>query len=289
MLLIFVEYGILAATFTLAKVAVTSGAPLFLLMVRMLIAGFFLMLYEWGRRGIAWEALLRDRGLYLHAILFHVFFAFVPEFWALQYISSTKTSLLYALTPFIAAILSYFLEGERLSKRQLAGIVVSFAAMLPVLVSGGVDWVVVTGAECVLLGAVVSATYAWFIIKRLLKRGHSIACVNGVAFFGGGILCAISFGVFEWGNAVPAITDAARFWPALIALVVVAHGVSYPLYSFLIKKYSITFMTLCGFFVPLCTALYGVIFLGEPFVSAYAWGIGGLAAGLMLFSGVTPW
>lgn len=288
---IITEYAILASTFTLAKIVVSVSTPLFLLTVRMLIAATLLLGYARIKYRLSLHELLRDTQLFVLAGLFHAYLAFVPEFWALQYVSSARASLLYGLTPFFAALMSAYIEQEKLTKRQKTGMLLAFSSLVPFILSrAGEEGVTASQifsfglAELALIGAVISATFAWFIVKKLMSRGHKIPTINGVAFGIGGVLCAFSFFVIEYIPGSNPVSDPTLFWPTLGMLIVIAHLLSYPLYSWLLKRYSITFVTLCGFLSPLFAGLYGVLFLGEKLSGEYGCALIGLIIGLWLFT-----
>ena len=113
MLLIALEYAILASTFTIAKKALSYSPPFFLIATRMLIAGFFLLAAAIFLGRVSWQKVRKDWFLFFQAALFHSYLAFIPEFWALQHLSSAKTSIMYAVTPFVATLLAHVLHGQR--------------------------------------------------------------------------------------------------------------------------------------------------------------------------------
>lgn len=287
MLLIILEYAILAATFTLAKKALSFSPPFFLIMTRLLIAGFFLITYSVLRKRFNVQKMLEDKWLFASVGLFHAYLAFVPEFWALQFVTSAKTSIIYAATPFVAALLSYLFYRERLSSWQWVGMLVGTIGLIPLMV-----WKVEPGEwggflslslpELVLIGSMASACYAWFIIKKLMNRGHSVPLINGVAMGLGGLLC-IPTVLYAEPHALMHVTSWSGFATWLSALIVLSHFASYNLYSWLLKRYSITFMTFCGFLCPLFSTLFGALFLGEVITWHYFASIAGITTGLALF------
>ena len=106
--LAILEYAILASTFTIAKVAVGYADPLFLIGVRMIVSAPLMFLVHGVQKNSSFKIAKSDIRIFILVSLFHVFLPFVGEFWALQFMSSAKTAITYSLTPFIAAVLSYF-------------------------------------------------------------------------------------------------------------------------------------------------------------------------------------
>src|SRR3989337_2029009 len=126
MILVIVLYLLFASTFTLGKAALSYVPPFLFIGMRMIFGGSLLLAYY---RLIAKRKIIintYDYSLFLRIIVFHIFCAYTLEFWALEYVTSAKTCLLYNLSPFITAIFSYFLFAETLSYRQLCGLAIGF-------------------------------------------------------------------------------------------------------------------------------------------------------------------
>ena len=133
--LALLEYAILASTFTIAKVAVSYANPLFLIGVRMVIAAPLMFLLHGINKEKSKSVEKRDVHIFLLAGIFHIFLPFVAEFWALQYVTSSKAAIIYSLTPFIAAILSFFILKRLISFMQFLGLLIGLLGLLPILLS----------------------------------------------------------------------------------------------------------------------------------------------------------
>lgn len=266
--LAFLEYAILASTFTIAKVAIRYADPLFLIGMRMVISAPFMFLVHRFHKDNSFRIARADIGRFIMVGLFHIFVPFVGEFWALQYMSSAKTAITYSLTPFIASILSYFLLRKKISSKQTLGLVIGLLGLLPILISGDdVDFVggeifFISMPEIILLIAVTSASYAWFIVSDLMKKGYGISLINGVAMLLGGILSLVVW-YFTSGETSPLRGELSDFiiWTGL--LVLVANVISYNFYGWLLKHMSITLMSAVGFLCPIFASIYGLLLLNE--------------------------
>lgn len=262
------EYAILASTFTIAKVAVGYADPLFLIGVRMVVSAPLMLLIHKTQKNGSFKIAKRDIGSFILVSLFHIFLPFVGEFWALQFMSSAKTAITYSLTPFIAAVLSYFILRKKISSKQTLGLVIGLLGLLPILISGddvdllGGEFFFVSMPEIVLLIAVTSASYAWFLVSDLMKKGYGISFINGVAMFFGGVLSLVAW-YASAGDTSPIHGDTNEFllWTAL--LIIVANVVSYNFYGWLLKHMSITLMSAIGFLCPIFASLYGLVLLNE--------------------------
>lgn len=292
MILIIILYALLAAAFTIAKVSVAYANPFFLIGFRMIIAGTLLLGYYWfTKKTKAIEP--SDYSLFAQVAFFHIYLAFIPEFWALQYIASVKVNLMYASTPFISAVLAYFLLHERLHWRQRAGIVVGFIALLPVLLNHGdeafemaalfkISW-----PEAMLMLSIMSAAYAWFVIKKLMNKKYSLTFINGFSMLVGGIASFITWALAKHAGLIggPAVYDWQLFLTYVIILIVLSNFIVYNLYGWLMHHYSITLITMAGFLCPIFGAVYGALFLHESLSWHYLFATAGIAFGLWLFHG----
>lgn len=281
MVLVALLYAILATTFILAKNALVYAKPFFLIGFRMTIAGIVLLTFASIRQRFVLHR--EDWWLFFKVALFHVYFSFILEFWALQYLSALKTTLIYSTTPFIAALLSYSLLKERLSKLKMAGITIGLCGMVPVFMrSGGAlqDLLCITIPDIVLMGAVVSGAYAWFLVKQLLVKGYSLPIVNGVAMFIGGIL---SFSTSVCFETAPFVYNWHYFMLWVAALIIVSNVIVYNFYGWLLHRYSITFLTFAGFLCPSFATLYDWLLLGGVLQPHYLISLGLVIVGLYVF------
>ncbi|MBX9831373.1 DMT family transporter [Candidatus Babeliales bacterium] len=287
MILVVILYAILASTFIFAKEAVSYAKPCFLIGFRMIIAGSLL----WGSQFFLNRKTAmpkrEDWFLFFKTTVFHIYLAFVLEFWSLQYVSALKTTIIYSATPFIAALLSYFLLKERLSFKKLLGVMIGIGGLMPTLLaqaSGSelsMELWRISLPEGVLMIAVVSATYAWFLVSQLMKKGYSFGLINGIAMFMGGIMSLATSAVFE-GFSSP-IKD---FWPFMMwvfLLIITANIVFYNMYSWLLQRYSITFLSFSGFLCPCFGTLYDWLFMGGTLAWQTFASLGLITIGLYLF------
>lgn len=286
MVLVVVLYALLALTFILAKKAVTFAQPCFLIGFRMIMAGVILIGFHLFRHEKKWVIKAGDYWLFFKTSIFHIYLAFVLEFWALQHITALKTTLIYSSTPFIAALLSYALLNERLSWQKCFGIVIGLGGLIPVLMANSTSEGVANIAslslpEIVLFIAVVSSAYAWFLVKDLMKKGYSLSMINGTAMLAGGLMSLATSAVFE-GLAYP-VYDWVPFLGWVFALILVANVIVYNLYGWLFNRYSITFIAFSGFLCPGFGTLYEWLFMGTAITWHYFASLILVTVGLYIF------
>ena len=284
MILVILLYLLFASTFTLGKAALAYVSPFLFIGIRMSLGGGMLLAYyAWiAKQKISISRL--DYSLFARIIVFHIFCAYTLEFWALEYVTSAKACLLYNLSPFITALLYYFLRNEGLTIKQVAGLIIGFLGFIPILVSQTpieqIGWHLgfLSCYEIALIVSVISSAYGWMMVKQLMEKKYSLVLINGIGMTGGGILALMLSSIKE---GLPVIKQASVTMPTVvgfvgtmgeriimlgiysIALVIIANIIGYNLYGYLLSRYSATFLSFAGFMTPLFAAFLGWIFLHE--------------------------
>ena len=283
-------YGLFASVFTIAKKALLYCPPIFLIGLRMFLGGIVLLGY----------LAIKDRKKLIikkeHIVLFipivfvHIYLAYVTEFWALNYLTAAKTCLLYSLSPFLAAIFSYFYFCEVVTVKKTIGLFLGFFGFLPVLLSssdaessikaiGFLSW-----PEIAMFVSVLSSVYGWTVFRNLTREHkYSPFLINGVGMLGGGILAYITSMIFEAPRPELLVTNWLELLPLVALLILIANVISYNLYGYLLKKYTATLLSFAGFLCPLMAALFGWFFLGEGVQKEFFFTLGFVALGLYLF------
>jgi drug/metabolite transporter (DMT)-like permease len=252
---------------------------------------------------------VHDYSYFIRIILFHIFCSYTLEFWALEYVTSAKACLLFNLSPFITALLSYFLYAERLTFRQLLGLTVGFLGFIPILCAQGLPELLswhfgfISLYELALIGSVIFSAYGWIMMKELIQKGYSFIMINGIGMLGGGIL---SFALSLYKEGWPMMKEVPVFSQELVmrygnvgesiimlgiyscALILIANIICYNLYGYLLSRYSLTFLSFSGFMTPLFAALLGWLFLGEQVTWHFFATICLVFAGLYLFHEKKP-
>jgi len=285
---------LIASTFTIGKLALQYLEPIFLIGSRMIISGLLLLGYLIfvAKKTIKFSKTeLLD---FASIILFHIYIAFVAEFIALKYLSSVKVCLLYNLSPFISALFSYFYFSEVMTRKKLLGLAIGFAAFIPTFFLNGESdasmrfFGVITLAELLMITSVISVSYGWIIMRRLIRKNYSVIGVNGIGMLGGGILATITSFFVEGTPALKSVHSSATMDFFAIAgymtlAIIIANIVFYNLYGYLLHKYTATFLSFAGFITPLFAAVYGWVLLGETVDWSFFFTVAFVVIGLYLF------
>ena len=313
MFLIILQYLLLASTFTIGKAALDYAQPIFFVAIRMILGGGLLLVYQYFFNRKQWRLDKQDILVFVKMMFFHIAISFGCEFWALQYVSAAKVGLLWNLAPFVTALFAYHYFNEQMTSKKWIGLCIGFVGLLPALITSAPgeavsgSWSFLSFAELVLFVAIVSGSYAWILMKELVTdKDYSPIMVNGVAMLGGGIIdLLVSFMI----ESPPYITTVPRFGAHcqsfiarhlctvlsfeyagmalfviyLVALVLIANVVCFNLYAYLLRFYSATFVSFCGFSTPLFAALFDWLFRGEVVGMSFFVSVAIVSVGLYIF------
>lgn len=289
MFYVLLLYALFASVFTVSKAALLVTSPLFLVGARMLVAGVVLSGFALWKEGSFFRFGRAVWAQLLLLALFNIYLTNVFEFWGLQYLTSAKTCLIYSLSPFLSALLSYFLFAERLSSQKWGGLLLGSIGFIPILMHQtsqeelGGQFFVFSLAEFSVILATCCSVYGWILLKQVVQEhGLSPVTANGVSMTVGGVIALFHSWCTETWDPFP-VSDYAIFFQATCLLIVISNLICYNLYGFLLKRYSATFISFAGFTTPLFAVLFGKFFLGEELSPAFYLSYGVIFAGLLMF------
>lgn len=265
-------FALFASLFTLSKTALDYSEPFFLIGSRMFLAGILLLshqfLFNRSNWKIHWNHLIP---LVLLGFV-SIYVTNIAEIWGIQYMSSAKACLMYSLSPFVAALLAYFILKERMSAKKWMGLTVGFIGLMPILFVStnsselSKDLFLFSWAELSILIAVVASVYGWILLKKILHEYRfSPMLANGFSMLiGGGLALLHSYLSGENWAPVPVIDHQyVPFLEIALWMLLISNVICYNLYGYLLKRFSATFMSLAGLVTPLFASLFGWYFLDE--------------------------
>ncbi|MEM7176023.1 MAG: DMT family transporter [Chlamydiota bacterium] len=287
--LIFAMYAVWSSIYSLGRIALDCSPPVFLTASRMLLAGVLLIgflaikrprLLKVNKRSFLSICALAFLGVYLTNVL---------ELWGLSYIAPAKVSLIYSLTPFFAAILSYIHFNEKMTAQKLIGMIVGFCGLLPILLAKNESEDVLRAftffswPELAVIGAVFFAAYGWIFLRSVVKEDISSLCANGYAMLIGGTLALTHSLIFDSWQPIP-VADGKLFpfFQGVILMTLISNILCYNLYGYLLKKFTVTFLTLVGLSSPIFASINDWILRGEPLSWTVFLSTGIISIGLFL-------
>jgi drug/metabolite transporter (DMT)-like permease len=294
MILILILNILWAATFTIGKASLSYTTPILFIGMRMFIGGLMLLAYCLIKK----EPLkLRKADMFVIAqvCFFQYYTSFICEYWSMNHIASSKASLLFNLSPFITAIISYFALNELITKKQLVGLIVGFLGFIPILMAAAPEENILGGGglisipEIVMIMAVFSSCYGWIAFKKAHERGYGTLTINAWTMFLAGIASLITSILVEGTPTINApatcyslagmqsLCDLVGTYGAgiimfaayTLAIILIANIAAFNLHGYLLHYYTATFISFTGFIIPMFSALFGWFFLSEQIGMAF--------------------
>lgn len=108
-------YMVFPLSFSVSKMAMMYATPTAFIALRMISTGLFLLVCFMFQHKGRYTFIFDDVHLFFKASLFGIYLTYVPELWALQYLSVAKSAFLFVLAPFFTALFSYLYEKESFS------------------------------------------------------------------------------------------------------------------------------------------------------------------------------
>lgn len=289
MFLVVLLFALFANVFIVGKYGLEAAQPFFLVGSRMLFAGVVMIGYQYIVDKTKLTLKKSDIFFLFLLALFNIFLTNACEFWGLQYLTSSKTCLLYSLSPFAAALLSYLVFQEKMSLKKWLGLLIGMIGFVPILITGTPQeeslghLLFFSWPELAIIAAVLSSVYGWILLRRLVTE-HQLSpiVVNGYSMVVGGVMTLMASGALENWDPVP-VTAMWPFLESALLLAIISNFIGYNLYGYLLTKFSATFLSFAGFMTPLFTAFFGWLFLGEVVSWPFYLSAAVVFMGLLLF------
>lgn len=283
-----VTIALWSGTYIAGKFAVADLTPTSLLLLRYLGASAIMipvmMLFEPGR----WRIGMKD-SLPLFAIgLTGMFGNNIFFFLALKYTSVMNASIIFAITPFLTALMAAVFAGEPLEIRRLGAIAIALFGVVLLLTGGDIS--VLTTMEFnkgdlyEVLAALCAASYT--VIAKKVAFRYSPLVVTGYGMISATVL-ALPLAAMEMTySTFSSITP--RGWASLVYLAVLASCVAYLLQQVSVKRIGANRTAAFINLSPAMTIALAALFLGERISPIQAISAGIIVAGVALNAAIKP-
>jgi len=284
---IIILQALFGTSIPISKKLLAYCAPFFLAGSRLFLAGIILIAYNqfYKKRTILFDA--HHLLLYFQLIFFGVYIKYMLRYWSLQYLAASKMAFFFNITPFIAAIFSFFAFNEKITLKQLLGMIIGCLGIVPILYTTTTgeqlvgELFFISIPELVLLLAIISHCYGMIVARKLVKESNQrVSLTNGIRMLGGGFLCLLTAIIIE--GPFP-ITQVVPFSIGIVGLIIISNIICHGWYLQLLKTYSVTFLSLADFLNPLFAAWYGWFFLHETITWHYGVSVILVFFGLYIF------
>ncbi len=264
-----------AGNYVFGKYVITEITPLWITFSRWVLALFFLFPIAYYFEKLEWKTIKQDWLLLTCMGGLGIIGYNLLLYSALAYTTATNAALVSALNPGIIVIVSVFLTGERISKLQAAGFLVSLAGVLIILTNGNVAHLLQANynqGDLLMLAAVFVWTAYSLISKKLQTPPITATAVSSAL----AVIMMMPFAASQ-GINFAAIKPLAL--GGIIYIILFPSVCSFVFWNLSVKAVG---ASKCGVFlnlVPVFTAIISVM-LGENITLAQLFG------GLAVFLGV---
>ncbi len=293
MFLTILLYALFASLFGLSKDTLNYSEPFFLVGSRMLFAGLLLLGHQFFYNRNAFQIKAAHLKSLILLSFFCIYLTNAAEIWGIQYMVSAKACLIYSLSPFVAAVVAYFVLKETLSTKKWIGLVIGFTGLVPIFMTQSSAEITASEsgifslANMAVLVAVfgtICSVYGWTLLKKVVSEyRYTPLMANGISMTIGGAMALIhSYLGGETWHPIP-VTDFGPFIQNSLLMCLISNIVCYNLYGYLLKRYTATFMSFAGLITPFFASFFGWYFLGETITWHYFASIIVFSIGLTIF------
>lgn len=261
-------YGI---SFIATKSALSSYGPITIITVRNIISGGLLLSILLHRRGRAALPTKEELFPLFLIALFQPFIYFICETFGISRVEASLASIIIATIPVFTPVIAGFFYSERLTLFNYLGLVFSFLGVFIIVMINNMDLGAV-GKDIDLLGilllfgAVFAAVFYTILVKRVSSR-HTPLSITALQNCIGALLLIPLFALTEASAAFTVPFDAAAGLNILF-LAVFPSSISFLFMNYGIRTIGPSRTNAFANLVPLVTAVFSFLLLGESFSPA---------------------
>jgi drug/metabolite transporter (DMT)-like permease len=261
------------------KIANKTFQPITIVFLRLLFSVILLTTYLILAKGFM-KIRKGDFKLFLTLALFEPFFYFLGESFGLTYVSATVCSVMVSIIPVIATIGAWLVFKEKLRTINYAGIIISFIGILVFLLNrdGSISYNL--KGLALLFFAVLSAAGYNLTLSRLVGRYSPVYIVNVQNVIGATLFLPL-FMITDFNTFIHHSYTPVMFLPVL-ALAAFASSGAFILFAYSVSKIGILKANVFTNFIPLFTALFSFILMGDRLTFQNILGMFVVIAGILM-------
>jgi drug/metabolite transporter (DMT)-like permease len=268
-----------AISFIWFKIANKTFQPITIVFLRLLFSVILLTLYLFLAKGFM-KIRKGDLKLFLMLALFEPFLYFLGESFGLTYVSATVCSVMISIIPVFATLGAWLIFKEKLRMINYAGIIISFIGILVFLLNkdGSVSYNL--KGLALLLFAVLSAVGYNLTLSRLVGKYSPVYIVNVQNVIGATLFLPL-FLIFDFKTFIHQSYTPELFLPVL-GLAAFASSGAFILFAYSVSKLGILKANVFTNFIPLFTALFSFILMGDKLTFQNILGMLAVIAGVLM-------
>jgi drug/metabolite transporter (DMT)-like permease len=261
------------------KIANRTFQPITIVFIRLFFSVIILTSYLVISKGFM-KIKKGDLKLFLLLAFFEPFLYFLGESFGLTYVSATVCSVLISTIPVFATIGAWMIFKEKLKIINYIGIILSFSGVLIFLLNKNGNMSYNLKGLALLLFAVLSAVGYNLVLSRLVEKYTPVYIVNVQNVIGATLFLPI-FLLSDFNTFIHSSFAPAMFLP-ILALAAFASCAAFILFAFSVAKIGILKANVFTNFIPLFTAMFSFILLGDRLTFQNIIGIFVVIAGVLM-------
>ena len=266
-------------SFVWVKEVYVAYGPLTTVFIRLVIATSLLMIYgRITRKLIKIER--KDYRAYILLAFFEPFLYFMGESFGLQYVSSTMGAMIIATIPLFSPIAASRYYGEKLSIRNLIGIILSFIGVGIVVFDSSFNFIASPLGIALEFLAVFSAIAYTVVLKDLSHKYNPTTIITYQNFIG--IFFFLPLWMIFESKTMLTIPFNLHAFIAILKLAIFASCIAFILYTYSIKNLGINNANMFINIIPVLTAVFAWYILGDSLTVRKIVGITVVIAGLFI-------
>jgi len=261
------------------KVANKTFHPITIVFIRLLFSTILMTIFLVVTKNYI-KIKKSDRKLFLMLALFEPFFYFLGESFGLTYVSATVCSVLIATIPVFATIGAWLIFKEKLKVINYAGIILSFMGVLVFILNTDGSLSFNIKGLLLLTLAVLSAVGYNLTLSHLIETYTPVYIVNVQNLIGATLFLPL-FLIFDFKHFISTPFTFNMFKP-IIELSIFASCGAFILFAYSVKNMGITKANVFSNCIPVFTAFFSFILMGDKLTVQNIAGMAIVIAGLFM-------
>lgn len=198
--------------------------------------------------------------------------------YGIKFTLASNGALLYATTPTLVLILSYFILKEQMTRKKILGVFIAFIGISIVMFEKGIDFSsdYFYGNVMIFLAVIAWALFA--IQGKQLVKKYGAFHITALSMIGGATLF-LPFGLVDLAvNGIPTITT--NNWFSILYLSLGTSVVAYMLWFYALGRMDTTKVAVFANAQPILTTLLAVLLLNQAVTTVF------LVGGTITIAGV---
>ena len=247
-------------SFIWTKIAIESFPPVTLVILRLILAS--ILLYGYAKISRSFQMLRKkDVPWFLLLALFEPFLYYIGETYGLTMMDATSASVIIATIPLFAPILAFFLFKEQIGWTNILGIVVSVCGVLLVIYQPGSSFDAALGGVLLMFMAVFSAVFYTATLRKISSHYKAVNVIFYQSLIG--VLYFIPVVLIVDLPNFSSIKISFESLQALLMLTIFASVLAFVLFARVIRVLGIAKVNVFVNLIPVFTAIFAWMILGQ--------------------------